>query len=337
MIFIIVCAVLAIFVIDSKGRPVYQIPVVIIAAAAAFQVGVGNDYFAYEAGYYAIKNAQVAPWGSGSPLFNLLMVVAPSFYFFKFALFAVYGYFLTRLLKITADKRFVLFLFIVNPYIYLVHISGLRQLCAIMIITISAIKYGAELNKRNMLSLAVAFAFHPTSSIVSVGYLVSTAASRSKFTLIAVATLITLSVLLVLNGAYWQSVQFIPLNIIYYLQEGNPVSTLSWLYSVGMLCIFTVRFRAVERISAVAANFSIFYFFTAAFSIINEYFMRVAMYYEPLAMIGIAALVRGFSGKSIKALLYLFFGVIYAYKLSQFISSETFGPHYSEYRSIFSL
>lgn len=99
----------------------------------ALRYDYGNDYMAY-LNIHTSMNAGLPAWGSNDFLFYTLNMAIPNFYVFIAFISLIYLIVIWYLIKNNLEVNqywFAVLLLLINPYLFLVHLSALRQTLAI--------------------------------------------------------------------------------------------------------------------------------------------------------------------------------------------------------------
>lgn len=173
---ILVSILLAAFFLKDQNRYVQAIPFIALFLFAGLRYQYGNDYGNY-AGMYALVQA----WGPTALgydyLYGLLSWVCPSFYILIAVTSAVFVYVVYRLVSTSLPVAFIwmgLFVFVINPYLFLMNLSAIRQ-CLAMVLFIVAVPYAINRKPVHFFALVVlATLFHKSAIILLPVYFIAT-------------------------------------------------------------------------------------------------------------------------------------------------------------------
>lgn len=116
-----------------KRKNMISIAFIILFVFAALRYGYGNDYFSYLKWYQYIQQGGQSPYDE-EILFTLLNEVMPSFQMLVVFTSAVFIGTSCYLIRNTLDNSYAcigLLIFVINPYLFLMNLSALRQSMAI--------------------------------------------------------------------------------------------------------------------------------------------------------------------------------------------------------------
>lgn len=187
------------FIAFSKinNKRLYKVSFFIIGAFAVLRYGLGNDYFSYMRCYESIRNGTNDPF-KREIAFTLLNKLSPSFYLLVAVLAIFFVYVVYKLLKSNLDgiyKSLGFLIFVVNPYLFLMNLSAMRQSVASCLFIIS-LKYARERKFiKYLLLIALATLFHTSAIILLPIYLIANDKKVGRFQMIAflVITIVLLS------------------------------------------------------------------------------------------------------------------------------------------------
>ena len=146
MVHLVFVAVVFIAILSrNNNKNIERIAFFVLFIFAAIRYMYGNDYYDYMTIHDYIHNGGVYNF-SGEPLFNMLNHVVPSFFVLVAIISAVFVYIIYRLISGNLPSGYVwvgVFIFLFNPYLFLVNLSALRQclaMCAFIIAVNAAYK-----------------------------------------------------------------------------------------------------------------------------------------------------------------------------------------------------
>lgn len=210
---------------------------------SALRYQYGNDYITYYENYNLIKISGTSPYGSQTA-FELLNKITPNFFVMIavisfFELFVIYRFISTN---VSANYRGIaVFLILVNPYVFLISLSALRQTIALMIFVI-AIRFSYQRRPiPYFLLILLASLFHASALILLPVYFAANdkPVSRLQITIFTGVIL----VLLLNSGALAQTAEyFLHIfdngNYAYYYDQGRENSLRATLLTgIYFVCI----------------------------------------------------------------------------------------------------
>lgn len=132
MVHFVLALSILVAVIGYKNKYVQRFAFVILFVFAALRYMYGNDYSSYYNWYDYVRNGGSSPFGP-EVLFTLLYKLVPSFFVLIAMISAVYLLLVYLLISRNLPTEYAwisVFIFLVNPYIFLMNLSALRQCLA---------------------------------------------------------------------------------------------------------------------------------------------------------------------------------------------------------------
>lgn len=135
---------------------------------AALRYMYGNDYGSYYYGYYQIKIGGESPY-EGEWLFTLLNMICPDYMWVTVLTSAIFAYGVYRLITCELPYRYMclgVFIFVVNPYLFLMNLSAIRQCMALMMFLLAVDAACRKKMFQYVLFIVLAGAFHKTAFLL---------------------------------------------------------------------------------------------------------------------------------------------------------------------------
>ena len=176
MVHIVFAAVVWIALLGrNNNKNILRISFLILLIFAAIRYAYGNDYMVYYRVHTYIQNGNPSPFGK-EIFFTLLNQLCPSFFLMVALTSIAYIYIVYRFMTDNLPSEYIwvgLFILLVNPYIFLMNLSTLRQSLAMLLFILAV---GAAY-KRNLwlyvLLIAVSAMFHKSSWILLPCYFIA--------------------------------------------------------------------------------------------------------------------------------------------------------------------
>ena len=222
---------LAIFfaVLGYKNKYVQSAAFIVLFAFAALRFMYGNDYYNYYRWFQYIHAG--GPSGfENEVLYNLLNQWLPSFYVLialssLLLIFVVY-----RLICKNLPTRYAwigVFIFVINPYLFLMNLSALRQRIATCFFVLAVDMACRKKYLWYLVMVVVAALFHKSAILLLPVCLIATTRPVKSWACWAIL-LVTLSLLLssqfLINVVVWVAEQFGDKNYVYLASESPPNS-----------------------------------------------------------------------------------------------------------------
>lgn len=193
MVHLIFAVILALTVIGSKKNKVFTIiAFFFLWLFAALRYMYGNDYYSYFRVFIYIHNGGSSPF-DGEILFTFLNQICPSFYLLIALTSATFLFVVYQLLSKNLPQAYIylgMFIFLINPYLFLMNLSALRQNLALLIF-VAAVHFSS---KRQFIPYAllifIASMFHQSAWILLPVYFVAHDRPMRKYESVCVAVIV---------------------------------------------------------------------------------------------------------------------------------------------------
>lgn len=169
MIHIILVSIIVIAFVCRKNQKLQNIAFVLLGLMASIRYVYGNDYRSYYRYYEQIKMGYKTPF-TGEVLFTGLNKMTPSFYVLIIITSVFFIYVIYRFIVDNLEGKYAwagLFVFLVNPYLFLMNLSAIRQ-CVAMCFFIIAVHFAIK--KKNVAYVGcviIASLFHNSAIILA--------------------------------------------------------------------------------------------------------------------------------------------------------------------------
>ena len=239
---LLLCSVLLALLIRNRGKQIQMLPFVLLFFIAALRYMYGNDYSSYYSWHRYIQAGGKSPYDE--VLFTLLNQITPHFYILIALTSFIFVLAVYRLMMDNLPQEWLaagVFIFVINPYLYLMNLSALRQ-CLAMVMFMAAVPLA--MNKkpvRYVLCILVGAMMHKSAVLLlPVYFFANTKQVKKRFVLLAVAGLFLAMFVFDIRELVVQLAgQFDDANYIAHVQSetGNSVraTVLSGLYLVYVL------------------------------------------------------------------------------------------------------
>ncbi len=292
---LLISSVISFFKINKKSLLLISFILLFLFSALRFEFG--NDYNSYLNIYNIVQITGENNYYSANPLFIFLNKISPTFQWFIaitsfIFLFAVY-----KLIKKNVSPEYhgiALLVFLLNPYIFIINLSAVRQGIAIALF-IFAIHYAIKRNPVPYIILILAAAMFHTSAIVllPVYFLVKPKKVSKGF---LIGFIIVLFVLLLSSASFeWvlNMFQDFLVNTRYnrYLENTQGNSLTATLIAVVYLIYALLNIR---KLDGKAAAYAKLYLVSTGISVLasrTNLFTRLDMYFIIFALVAIPSII----------------------------------------------
>lgn len=323
----------------NKKVPFYFLTFSILFLFLSLRFGYGNDYFGYYQIHSAI-NSGLPAWGDNDILFKYLNLIIPNFYMLiaivsLFYMISIYKL-ITNNIKIKHYWYSVLFL-LINPYLFLVHLSGIRQTIAICFVTFAIL---ALLNRKLFLYfmlIILAAGFHQSAIILLPLYFII---NNKKLTKIQITSVFSILVLLLatplLDIILIKAFEYFPEYQHYYEQELQ--NSLRSTLITGFFVLFILfNINKLEGSKIIYAKLSLIGTIISLLAFKVSMISRVGMYFEIFLILTLPHILLKIKTKAYRILLFTIIVLIYLLRYFSFFNNPMWGEHYNIYRTILSI
>ncbi len=173
MVHVILCLALWLAAGGTRNKGLrLTLACLLLFAFAALRYQYGNDYASYYHWFLHIRRGGSSPYGQEF-LFTLLNMVCPHFFVLIAVTSGAFVYGIHRLLTSQLPMEYAwmgLFLFVANPYLFLMNLSALRQ-CLAMLLFLAAVPLGIRRRFLAYLSvILLAALFHKSALLLAPAY-----------------------------------------------------------------------------------------------------------------------------------------------------------------------
>lgn len=335
---------LIIFLLPSKSKdePVYKSRLKVVAIALLVFLSIryeyGNDYANYKIIYDSVRR--------GGDSFGVeigyivLSHIVPNFYLLIFLISAFYIFVLYMFIKkeVATEYYFLaLLILLLNPYLFLINLSAIRQTIAALIF-ILGIHYLLERNFfAYMFIVLIAFLLHRTSLVlVPVYFLADTRKIKNTHVYILAAVLLVLiltpRILMVINAV----AAFIPEKYQEYI-SGQQGQFRTGLLSLVMLVIMGEFLEELEGKQLVFAKLFMIGTIITTLSVALNLLARFTFFFDFFALVTIPYLLKHSQKRDLITIFTIYTLGVYGFRYYNFFNDPNFKDSYGTYRTIFSL
>ncbi|MFD0826425.1 EpsG family protein [Neobacillus sp. M.A.Huq-85] len=321
----------------NKRYPVYIITFFSLFLFLALRYDYGNDYMQYYSIHNLFVNGQSA-WGENDILFKYLNLLIPNFYLF-IAITSLF-YILTIYLLIKKNLRvkdywLSVMLLLINPYLFLVQLSSIRQTIAICFFVI-AVNFAV---KRKLLLfllfILIAAGFHSSAIVLLPLYFVLNDSKIKKkwFVLITVLTAILIGTPL-FDLIMTRVLVYLPLNYTAYFEQGLTGSLRATLISSVFFFIVLFNINRLDGKEIIYGKLSLIGTIISLLAIKLSMIARLGMYFEIFLILTLVQILLKIKVKAYRQLLFIIVIIIYLLRYVSFFLNPLWAEHYVIYRTI---
>jgi len=326
--------------LNDRKVPFYILSFLTLFLFSALRYGYGNDYWSYYEGFQSIKLGLPAPVGEdilykylnlAMPNFNSLIVFISAFY-------VIVIYFLIKNNLKKGDYWLAIFILIINPYLFLIHLSALRQVLAILFFVL-AVKFLISRNPIPYFALILISSLFHKSAIVllPIYFVVNTKEISKSFIVLYTIVLYFLVFSPFFNNLLLKilSLDFFPSKYMYYYNQGLRNSlraTLISSYFYFLLAFNIKKFNyeniVYAKLSLIGISFNLLAYQIAMLT-------RIQMYFDVFFIISFPIIFSNMKNKFYKYFFLIVFIMIYILRYYSFFTNPLWEPFW-HYQTILS-
>lgn len=324
---------------NNKKYPLFIFSFFLLFLFLALRYDYGNDYMSYYYIHMSI-NEGLKAWGENDILFKYLNILIPNFYLLISitSLFYISTiYFLIRNTLEIKKYWFAILLLLINPYLFLMQLSSIRQTIAACFIVFSF--YFATKRKYlyYIFFVLIATGFHKSAIVLLPVYFLlnESRVNRKTYVLIYVFLGFLLGTSLletILNEALYYFPSYLS-----FIEQGLHNSLRSLLISSFFFFLVTFNINKLQgkeiiygKIALIATIISLLTFKLSMIS-------RIGMYFNIYLIIAIPLIFSRLKFKANAQILFVIMITIYLLRYVSFFSNPLWIPYYSTYRTIFGI
>lgn len=279
----------------KRSKYFFAVACFVLFLFAALRYMFGNDYISYYAHYLTIRAGGQSPYDEW--LFTALNQISPSFYVLIALTSAVFLYGVYKLIASAVHMEYAwmgLLIFVINPYLFLMNLSALRQ-CMAMVFFIAAVHYAVKRKLLPYLLLTViAFLWHKSAIILlPVWFLADTKRIRKRIVAGILLAMFAMLFFVDLNEIVLWAVQiFDDANYIAHAAGsiGNSLratllTLISFVYVLGNLPRLEGKALVYGKLYLVGLAFGVLAYHTAMLT-------RIQMYFDIFSVAAIPAIIQ---------------------------------------------
>lgn len=308
----------------NKKYPFRFFTFAILFIFMALRYDYGNDYMSYLNIHTSI-NAGLYAWGADDTLFRILNIAIPNF-FVMIALISLFylivvWYLIKNNLKVN-QYWFAVLLLLINPYLFLIHLSALRQTLAICLF-IFAVNYAV---KRKLIPYVIcillAVGMHSSAIILMPLYFLLTEKPYSKkylFVTISVLGLLLFTPLfdIIANKAF----DYLPNHYRFYYNQGLQNSIRATLISSFYLFLIAFNLGKLKGKEIIYGKLSLIATILSVLAIKVSMITRVGMYFDLFLIITIPQIFSRIEKKVYRQILFMVLIGIYLLRYYSFFTN----------------
>lgn len=291
-------------------------------------------------GYYGIHtamNSGLSAWGQNDILFKYLNLLIPNFYVFIAIISLFYIITIHYLIKNNLKVKqywFAVLLLLINPYLFLIHLSSLRQTLAICFF-IFAVNFAV---KRKLVMYIIftliAVGMHSSAIILLPLYFILTESKfKKKWIFITYTSLVILIATPLFDIIAYKILQRFPGNYMYYFEQGMQNSIRSTMISSLFFFFIIFNMNKLEGKEIIYGKLSLIATIISLLGIKVSIITRIGMYFDIFLIITIPQIFAKIDKKLYKKVLFIIMISIYILRYYSFFINPLW-KSYVNYKTI---
>jgi len=322
----------------NKKYPSHIITFIILFLFLALRYDYGNDYMSYYYIHEAV-NYGLSVWGENDILYKTLNLLIPNYYWFITVISLFYIIVIYCLIKnnLQANKYwFATLILLINPYLFLIHLSSLRQTIAICFFILAVI-FGI---KRNIfmyyLFNIVAIGFHSSAILLLPLYFLLNESKINKEIIVFICVLI---LVLLFTPLYEKIVyvvlKYLPRHYNYYYEQGFKNSLRATMISSYYFFLTLLNINKLENKEIIYGKLYLIATILSILAVKSSMISRIGMYFDIFSIITIPHIFSKIKMKANKHLLFIIMLIIYLLRYYSFFTNPLW-ESYVKYKTILS-
>lgn len=321
--------------LNNKKVPFYLFTFWILCLFLALRYGYGTDYWAY---YFRHQYVYVyePSWGEKEVLYGYLNFLVRNFQWLIVIISMFYIFTIYRLIKRNLKVKYywlATLILLVNPYLFLVHLSSLRQTLAICFF-VFAVGFAV---KRKMfmyfLMVIIAAGFHESAIVLLPVYFLLNQKKINKLGFVIIyGALFVLLATPIFDLLLYKALEHFP-SYQQYVEIGMQNNLRSTLLTGFFFFLFILNINKLEEKEIVYGKLALISTFISILAIKINMVGRLVMYFDIFLIIAIPLIFSRLKLTASKQVLFLIVVAIYLLRyVSFFVNSEGY-----EYQTILSM
>lgn len=335
---LLIVSVLLSLPIKSKKPTLVFVSFMLIFFFLALRYNFGNDYMAYFNIHESLHSTTKSPAGS-SLFYKYLNLSLPSFFQVIAVISAIYAavfyLFITRNLNRSQYWLGVLIL-LLNPYLFLIHSSALRQTLAICFFIIAA-HFAKKRNAVLYFSFVLAaFGFHTSAIILLPFYFILTEKKINvAYIFIGLTIILFLLFSSLFDYAMSEFLKLFPGYAIYY-ENAVQSSLRSFSLSLFFFIFILININKLDGDKIVFAKLGLISAALSLFTIKFAMISRFGMYFDVFLIVALPCLLSTIKSLPLRWLCLYFIVLIYMLRYVSFFNTPLWEPFFNYQTIMFS-
>lgn len=322
--------------LNNKRVPFYWMTFWILLLFLAVRYDYGNDYADYQY-IHEVVNRGMNAWGSSDVLFRYLNIISPNFYVMIALISILYIYAISFLLKHNLFLKqywLAIFILLFNPYLFLIHLSGLRQTLAICFF-IFAVHFAV---KRKiwpyLFFVVISIGFHQSAIILLPVYFLLSQKKIKQRTMISILAVLALMIFTPLFDLVLTRILYYFPRYHHYVEEGIQNSLRTTLLSSFFFFLMLFNINKLEGKEMVYGKLGLYSTIISLLTIKLSMISRIGMYFDIFLIVAIPLVIYRLKNTASKQILCIMVIGIYVLRYYSFFQDPLWSAYYGTYKTL---
>lgn len=291
-------------------------------------------------GYYSIYsliNTGLSSWGQNDVLFKYLNLLIPNFFLFIALISLFYILVIYYMIKENLGIKqywFATLLLLINPYLFLIHLSAIRQTLAICFFILAVNSASKRKLVMYIVFILLAVGMHPSAIILFPFYFIINEKKIRKKSIVAIfLVLIVLITTPLFDLVTLKILEYLPQHYMYYYEQGLQNSLRSTMISVFFFLLVIFNINKLEGKEIIYGKLSLLATIISLFVIKVSMISRVGMYFDVFLIISIPQIFNRIEKKLYRQILFILLITIYVLRYYSFFINPLW-ESYVNYKTI---
>lgn len=320
----------------NKKYPFRFFTFAILFMFMALRYDYGNDYMNY-LNNHALMNSGLSAWGANDILFRSLNIAIPNFFVFIALISLFYLIVVWYLIKNNLKPNqywFAFLLLLINPYLFLIHLSALRQTLALCFYVL-AVSFAT---KRKLIPyvtcILLATGMHSSAIIlIPLYFLLTEKPFKKKYLFITICGLSLLLFTPLFDLIANKALDYLPNHYRYYYNQGLQNSIRATIISSFYLFLISFNLSKLKGKEIIYGKLSLISTVLSVLAIKVSMITRVGMYFDLFLIITIPQIFSRIEKKIYRQILFIVLIGIYLLRYYSFFTTPLW-ESFREYQTI---
>lgn len=321
----------------NRKRRYYVFSFILLFVFLALRFNFGNDYSAYQR-FYGYYHAGLFQYAADDVLFKYLNLAVPNFYLLIAIISLIYIFAMFMLITKNLRVReywMGLLILLLNPYLFLIHLSSIRQTLAICFVVLAMIFAVKRQFIPYVLLILIAAGFHKSAIIILPLYFFLTESKiKPKYLMALLAGTAVLVFTPILNIVLGFALRIFPQYAVY-VNLGQSSGLRTALISFVLFLIVIVNVNKLEGRAMVYGKLALLAGVVSMIAVKLVMIARIGMYFDIFLVVAFPRILSSMKLKVNQQIVFWIIIAIYFMRYISFFISPEWSPYYGQYQTVF--